>query len=67
VADLNWKEKRVVAALRTHGPLTLNELGWRCFPGVRPKEKRLSQVRNSLRKPGKMKLVRRVDEGTYDA
>lgn len=64
---LNWKEDRIVKTLKQHGPLSLVELGWRCFPGVRPKAKRLSQVRNSLRKPVRLRLAKRVDDGTYDA
>lgn len=66
--DLNWKEQRVVEALQQkQDKLTIRELARACFPGVRPVEKADSQVRNALRKPRKLKLVRKVGEGTYQA
>lgn len=65
---LNWKEKRVVTTLKkSRRPLTIRELTRRCFPGVRPVEKGDSQVRNSLRKPVRDAIVRKVGAGTYAA
>lgn len=65
--DLNWMEARIVETLRSKGRLTLVQLGKRCFPGVPPRERRLSRVRNGLRKPMRLGLIRRVDNGTYEA
>lgn len=63
---LNWKEERVVQLLIDAGePMTLQELRRKAFPGVRPTAKGDSQVRNSLRKPRRLKLVKRVKAGLY--
>jgi hypothetical protein len=66
--DLNWKEERVVGVLKKAArPLTIREIGARCFPGVRPVTKRDSQVRNSLRKPVREKRAAFFSAGTYKA
>lgn len=67
MSGLNWKEQRVVKLLAVGSSLTLVQLGNRCFPGVRPRSKRLSWVRNALRRPREHGLVLRVSKGTYKA
>jgi hypothetical protein len=63
---LNWKEERVITAL-VAGPASIADLRRKCFPGVRPATKGDRQVRNSLRKPMKLRLVVAVGDGTYAA
>lgn len=64
--QLNWKEERIVELLLSCGePLTLKQLRRKAFPGVRPITKADSQVRNSLRKPRKLRLIKRVEAGKY--
>lgn len=65
-AELNWKQDRVWLFLLERGaPMTIRQLARRCFPGVRPVAKADSQVRNSLRRLVRERLVRKVADGTY--
>lgn len=68
-SKLNWKEERVVARLKEVAPsaLTIRELARKCFPGVRPASKADSQVRNSLRKPTRLRMIKKAGEGAYKA
>ncbi len=66
--DLHWKTVRVRDALRASDePLTIRELARKCFPGVRPREKADSQVRNHLRVLVPRGEARKVRRGTYEA
>lgn len=66
-SNLNWKEERVVKALRTVEYATIRWVARKCFPGVRPATKADSQVRNSVRKPIKIGLVARHARGVLRA
>jgi hypothetical protein len=65
--SLNRKELKVVDVLHKRGPLTIRQMARLCFPGVRPITKADSQTRNSLRRPLRDGLVKRVGHGTYEA
>lgn len=66
--ETNWKEDRVITALkRSEEPLTIRQLAWKCFPGVRPVTKADSWVRNALRILVRDGYASRKARGTYDA
>jgi hypothetical protein len=61
----NWKEARVMDALRSAPEaMTLEQLAASCFP---KSKKANSWARNSLRKPVRLGLARKVARGTYGA
>ena len=66
--ELHWKTARVRDALKqSDTPLTIQQLARKCFPGVRPRAKAQSQVRNHLRVLVPRGEARKVGRGTYRA
>ena len=67
VLELNAKEKAVVKVLRSGRPLTIQDIARRVFKkkGHTSRTKGNSWVRNSLRRPVRLGLVRQVGKGTY--
>ena len=66
--ELNDKEKKLIKAFPGVGnPASLADLAKDAFPsmGARSTTKGNSWVRNSLRKPIKLKLVKQLGRGTY--
>lgn len=65
-AGLNPKEKRVLAAFPPTGEqITLAQLAKLAYSHLRPRAKGVWTVRNCIRRPVKLGLIRKVGRGTY--
>ena len=67
IMELNTKEKAVVAVLRKGKELKIKDIARRAFKkkGAGSRTKGNSWVRNSLRRPLSLGLVKQVGRGTY--
>lgn len=65
--EFNDKEKKVLKAFPADEPITLEELARKAFPGMGAKSttRGHSWVRNSIRKPVRLKMVKQLGRGLY--
>ncbi|MDO8794995.1 MAG: hypothetical protein Q7J25_10295 [Vicinamibacterales bacterium] len=62
--ELSDKEKKVLKSLAKGKQATIHELAAKCF-GSKPRAKGYLAVKNAMRRPVAMKLLKQVDRGTY--